>query len=622
MKKYLFNVLTFLLVFTFYNNLNAQGFIWVKGAATTNSAGAYGNLGSINIGNNPGARQGATSWKDAAGNFWMFGGDGYDFIGNQGLLCDLWKYDPLTNTWIWVKGPNVISQIGVYGTLGVASNTIFPGSRVSASSWVDASGNVYLFGGYGYDGIVTLGLLNDLWKYNPTTNQWTWLKGNLVGNQTGNYSTIGVSTSSNVPGGRQGSTTWIDNAGNLWLFGGFGISNNFANNEYLNDLWKYNVTTNEWVWMSGNNTGNQTGNYGSMGVSSATNMPGGRTLSAAWKDASGNFLLFGGLGYDNSNSNKNLNDLWKYDLTLNEWVWLKGNNTGNQNGVYGSMGVANAANTPGGRYGADTWKDSFGNFWLSSGDGNSALNQGLLNDVWLYNAASNNWSWIAGAGNSNLPGVYGTINTPGSSNIFGARKNSSAWLDANNNLWLFGGFGQPQTGTQGYLNDLWKYTNCVNNPITLTITTGNTLPCAKETISLTVTGSNSYTWNTGQNTSFLVITPTITTTYSAYTSNTNGCVYVAAFTQSVNSCVSIHQNSNLNAEILIFPNPSNGKLFFSSNGFPNCTIRIMDMSGKLVCTEEMTPFKNNLELELNKGFYFYEVLENNMRLKTGKILIE
>ncbi|MCX5753512.1 MAG: hypothetical protein NTW97_07670, partial [Candidatus Krumholzibacteria bacterium] len=31
--------------------------------------------------------------------------------------------------------------------------------------------------GAGYDGGGSGGFLNDLWKYDPVTNQWTWLKG-------------------------------------------------------------------------------------------------------------------------------------------------------------------------------------------------------------------------------------------------------------------------------------------------------------------------------------------------------------------------------------------------------------------------------------------------------------
>ena len=621
MKKVLFRFSFNLLLFIFATQLQAQGFIWVKGAVSTNSAGAYGNVGTINIGNNPGSRHSATHWKDASGNFWMFGGNGYDLLGNQGLLNDLWKYDPTTNTWIWISGANVFSQVGVYGLMGVPSNTVKPGSRHSAKSWLDASGNIYIYGGYGYDAFATIGYLNDLWKFNTSTNQWTWMKGNNFANQVATYGSLGTANSANLPGARTAGATWTDNTGNIWLFGGYGITTNSTTNGYLNDLWKYDIAANQFTWISGGAVTNQTGTYGTQGVASASNVPGSRTGSSTWIDGSGNLLLFGGSGYDASTSSVTaLNDLWKFDLSNNQWTWLKGSNTGNQNGVYGSMAVASVSNTPGSRSGAVSWKDTYGNYWLSAGDGYSAVNPGLLNDMWLYNASSNNWTWVAGAGNSNLPGVYGTLNTPGVSNIFGARRNSSSWIDGNNNLWFFGGFGQAQTGTQGYLNDTWRYTNCVINPISLTITSNNPLPCTKETLSLTVTGSNTYTWNTGFVGSYLVISPTITTTYSAYTNNTNSCIYSSAFTQSVSNCNSINQFFLNQDEQAIYPNPSNGQIHFKISTY--CDLVICNLAGEIVFEQALYPTNEGLKLNLNSGLYFYRLLQNKVQINQGKLIID
>ncbi len=36
---------------------------------------------------------------------------------------------------------------GVYGTLGMASSSNIPGPRNYAASWIDSSGNLWLFGG-------------------------------------------------------------------------------------------------------------------------------------------------------------------------------------------------------------------------------------------------------------------------------------------------------------------------------------------------------------------------------------------------------------------------------------------------------------------------------------------
>jgi hypothetical protein len=114
---------------------------------------------------------------------------------------------------------------------------------------------------------------------------------------------MGVAAPSNVPGGRASAVGWIDSDGDLWLFGG---------GDQFNDLWEFNRTTNEWTWMSGSDTGNASGIYGTLGAASANNVPGGRESSVSWIDSSGNLWLFGGLGYDSTGTVGYLNDLWRY----------------------------------------------------------------------------------------------------------------------------------------------------------------------------------------------------------------------------------------------------------------------------------------------------------------------
>ena len=63
-----------------------------------------------------------------------------------------------------------------------------------------------------------------------TLNSWTWISGSNSDNQNGIYGTKGIASSSNIPGARLGSISWIDSNNNLWLFGGEGydINGNFG----------------------------------------------------------------------------------------------------------------------------------------------------------------------------------------------------------------------------------------------------------------------------------------------------------------------------------------------------------------------------------------------------------
>lgn len=68
--------------------------------------------------------------------------------------------------------------------------------------------------------MVLSGYLNDLWKYHPLPNEWTWVSGSNLSGQSGTYGSRGIPSASNTPGARANSVTWVDSIGNLWLFGG------------------------------------------------------------------------------------------------------------------------------------------------------------------------------------------------------------------------------------------------------------------------------------------------------------------------------------------------------------------------------------------------------------------
>lgn len=79
----------------------------------------------------------------------------------------------------WVGGSNKIYQPGQYGTLGTPAPGNIPPGRWDAATWTDKNGNLWLFGGQGYDaGTNATGvLLDDLWEYSPATKEWTWMGG-------------------------------------------------------------------------------------------------------------------------------------------------------------------------------------------------------------------------------------------------------------------------------------------------------------------------------------------------------------------------------------------------------------------------------------------------------------
>jgi hypothetical protein len=307
------------------------------------------------------------------------------------------------------------------------------------------------------------GKFKDLWVFNPATREWTWMSGSTTQGSAGVYGTQGVASASNVPGARTAAQSWVDNNGNLWLFGGFDESGRF-----LDDLWEFNPSSKYWTWVSGSIYGNKFGHYGTQGVASSLNVPGGRGGAVTWTDKSGNFWLYGGSGWDDGNEAVDygdLNDLWEFSPSTGQWTWVNGSPSAGIAPIYGTQGTAAPTNTPGGRHNAAGWIDGSGNFWLFGGIGYAS---GLfLNDLWEFNTVSKQWVWMGG---SDTGGVYGTLGTPAASNIPGARGgdpnvtyidpggNAVAWTDSSGNFWLFGGDGYDSAAvSDGLLNDLWRY---------------------------------------------------------------------------------------------------------------------------------------------------------------------
>jgi hypothetical protein len=157
-----------------------------------------------------------------------------------------------TNQWTWMNGSSTLPPSGivpaVYGTLGTPAAANTPGSRTMAAGWTGSAGQLWLLGGFNFDSQPQLFYLNDLWRFDPVSEQWAWMGGSntptsncpvIEGNMTcgmgGVYGTLGTPAAGNWPGGRYSPVAWTDNSGRFWLFGGWGLDSD-GQEGILNDL--------------------------------------------------------------------------------------------------------------------------------------------------------------------------------------------------------------------------------------------------------------------------------------------------------------------------------------------------------------------------------------------------
>ena len=409
------------------------------------------------------------------------------------------------NEWTWMGGPSTGAAPPVFSKLGTPAAGNIPPGRYEAATWTDKSGNFWLFGGdLGYSPCCVLA--NDLWELSAATKEWAWMGGSATSNTPGVYGTLGTPSAQSAPGSREGASSWTDNKGNLWLFGGYGLDEN-GSWVVLNDLWEFSPASGEWTWMSGSSViGNscafngwgcaQQSDYGTLGTPAPGNTPGSRDAAVTWTDQQGNLWLFGGLGYDvMAQDQYSFNELWEYDISLNEWAWMGGSSTREgsaclldleflyyrcgEPGVYGTEGTAAAGNIPGGRAGATGWRDKQGNLWLFSGNGFDINGYyGDPNDVWEFNPSSMQWTWMGG--NSAItangcdyydcsgPSLYGPLGSASAGDLPTGRDHGVGWTDSSGNFWLFGGGGgdEPEFWSNGWIvdryNDLWEFNPSTN----------------------------------------------------------------------------------------------------------------------------------------------------------------
>ena len=137
----------------------------------------------------------------------------------------------------------------------------------------------------------------------------------------------------------------------------------------------------------------------------------------------------------------------------------------------------------------------------------------------------------------------------------------------------------------------------------LTITSTNNTICAGESATLQASGANTYSWSQSSNLSSIVISPSLSSTYSLSGSNTNGCENKTTFTQSVDACVGVENYLKETSGLLVYPNPNNGEFIIETS--KEITISILNVVGQVVKEVQMEQGKNQIELRNEaKGIYF------------------
>ncbi|CAD5121932.1 unnamed protein product [Dimorphilus gyrociliatus] len=201
----------------------------------------------VNNNHIPGKRHGSASWEGKDQCLYMFSGNSQDNIDRSrnlgiGLTNEMWKFCKVDEKWKNISNSRGHTGRSSIGEFGKESKLNFPGARKLAATWTDLNGSLWMFGGEGLDDeknnilFKRDKLLSDIWRFNATSNLWTFIGGFKEGERHALYGPKGKSSIEYLPGPRYAPTFWTyDNK--LYLYGGRGHN---AKNEtaILSDLWK------------------------------------------------------------------------------------------------------------------------------------------------------------------------------------------------------------------------------------------------------------------------------------------------------------------------------------------------------------------------------------------------
>ncbi len=160
------------------------------------------------------------------------------------------------------------------------------------------------------------------------------------------------------------------------------------------------------------------------------------------------------------------------------------------------------------------------------------------------------------------------------------------------------------------------------NPLpTLNVVSSTSLLCIGETATLTAGGANSYSWSTTDATPVVTVAPTTNTSYTVTGTTSLGCSNISVFTQSVSSCAGLNTFSSSFEKLVIYPNPSTGKLFIET-GLTRFELTVYDVQGKVLVKGNIDDANTVVDLsEFGKGLYTIKLFCSS-DLLVKKIVVE
>lgn len=141
------------------------------------------------------------------------------------------------------------------------------------------------------------------------------------------------------------------------------------------------------------------------------------------------------------------------------------------------------------------------------------------------------------------------------------------------------------------------------------ISSSNTLICAGESVTLTANHDflhNWFLWSNGATTKTIVVSPTVTTSYTLNLADADANIITVSFTQSVSLCLGLNK-TEANDPLQIFPNPCTEKI--TLNGLEKQSLIVIHNAlGSIIYQDLINEQKTEIDISnYSPGVYFIKI---------------
>ncbi len=166
-------------------------------------------------------------------------------------------------------------------------------------------------------------------------------------------------------------------------------------------------------------------------------------------------------------------------------------------------------------------------------------------------------------------------------------------------------------------NSLGCTSSAVNSSVTVvalpnvTVSSSASLICAGNSVSITAAGATTYSWSNSFTTTGIVVSPSVTTTYSVIGTSA-GCSKMVTFTQNVSPCLGLTGVAVNQSAMSLFPNPNKG--IFTLELVQASKVKVTNLLGEVQQQLDLEAGSNIINLShLANGIYFIEAVQNGSK---------